>query len=367
MNKKLQNNIIKGNKSIWKENKYDKIAKNGLYEVYFLIFHDDRRKESYWIRYTLVCNKNSTISKNSIMNNDKGSGLLWFGYFNAYESNKNFMVKKSFFLDKVKGTYEIEDDYRFITIADSYLSLTQAIGKFTTKSGKIFSWELNFSNFQDPYIIVPQLAQKLGITNTINKATHPHLEISGKISMNGEEREITKVPGIQYHTYADKYSEPWEWFNCYTIKEWPMGYIDFSYKVNKGILEINNGTKSLTSWNNSVIKKLVTSGKLKREKSIETLTFKLENKQKTIEGKISVPKESIIGVEYVGPTDEKFYCYNSEIANGFIKITMKKGKKVVETIELQIKQSVAFETTYKKPVDGIKYLVWNDERFDQSK
>ncbi len=358
MEKNLLSSIITSNKSIYNEEKHSAISKKGLYEVYFIIFHNKDRNESYWIRYTLVCNKRTTTQQV----NNKGEGVLWFGYFNTSEAKKNFMVKKHYALEDVKGTYESNGDFKFITIGNSFLSLSKAIGNFTAKSGKIFAWELDLSDFQTPYKVVPAIAKTLKISNTINNATHPHITISGTINLNGEIIALQNVPGIQYHTYSDSYTIPWEWFSCYIIKDWPLGYIDFSYKVNKGILEINNGQKSLTPWNTNIIKKLLTSKKLKRIRSINKLNFEMENKNVIIKGEIDVPKEDLLGIEYIGPKGETFYCYNSEIASLSMTINYKKSKHdKFNEINLKFHHNVAFETTSKEPIKGIEYLSWHDE------
>ena len=362
MDNNLRQLIIISNKSIWNEHNYRNIAQKGLYEVYFIVLHNEKRKESYWIRYTLLCNKKSKNEFLNLNNSASGGGVLWFGCFHKFNSQGTFMVKKHFQLSEVKGSYTKDDDYIFISIANAFLSLNKATGEFTTKSDKHFSWEITFSNVQQPYNIVPEIAKTLKISNTMNKATFPYCEISGTIEIDGEAIEIEKNQGIQYHTYADSYSLPWEWFSCYTIPEWPRGYIDFSYKVNKGILEINDGKASLTVWNKNFLKKLLTSKKLKRDHSITSLLFQIENKGIIISGTIQVSKEDLLGVEYKGPTGETFYCYNSEIADGSFKIVKQvKANKMQETIEFYIQGTIAFETTYKKPIDGIKFLPWDQE------
>lgn len=357
MDKKIRSSIIKSNKSIWDKQSYKKIAKKGLYEVYFIIFYNEQRKESYWIRYSLVCNKKVNFKSKEPINKMNGQGLLWFGYFSYQQSQRNFMSKKHFSLAEVQGTQTINDNYVFITINNSFLSLTNAKGDFITKSGKKYSWDLTFSNFQKSYSIVPKLAKMLKLTNTMNKATHPHIDISGTLEINGEKLTIASFPAIQYHTYADGYKQPWEWFSCYTIPNWSRGFIDFSYKGNKGILDVHNGKNSLTPWNNNIFKKLSTSKLLKRDHSSTSLQFKLKKGKLTISGNIRVNEDQIIGVEYLGPRGEKFYCYNSEIADGLFKIR----RSTNDTIEISIIGSVAFETTYREPIQGIAYLRWEDE------
>lgn len=363
MDQKLLDNIIKSNRSVWQPKKYFKISKKGLYEVYFLIFHNKNRSESYWIRYTLLCNKNTKKVVENLNNKISGGGLLWFGYFSSKDSKKNFMVKKHYSLAEVKGTFDKNDETVFITIDKSYLSLQKALGSFSTKSGKAFSWDLELTDFQQPYDIIPKLAKTLKITNTMNKATHPHIKISGKVKFNDEEVIIDNCDAIQYHTYADGYKVPWEWFSIYNIPEWPRGYIDFSYKVDRGILEIFDGKKSFTPWNKNILTKLLASKKLIRKRSDSLVDFSLERDKKIISGTVSVDENDLIGVEYVGPTGEKFYCYNSEIANSNLKII---DRKIYESQAFIIEGNVAFETTTFKPVKGINYLAWEDEELSNS-
>ena len=86
--------------------------------------------------------------------------------------------------------------------------------------------------------------------------------------------------------------------------------------------------------------------------------FNLEKKNLSISGIVTVDEQQLIGVEYKGPTGEKIYCYNSEIANCNIKIVVNKLHSEPEIIEFSVFGSVAFETTYKSPIPGIRFLSW---------
>ena len=160
----VKKEIIKSNNSIWTQENFVKIAKKGLYEVYFLIFYNKDRKESYWIRYTLLCKKNNNPNTNGLSLKESGEGLLWFGYFNSLDTGKNFIVKKHYLLSEVKGTFANKDDFVFITIGKSKITLNTIGGGFTTKSDREFSWNLKLSSFQSPNNIVPNLAKTLKIT-----------------------------------------------------------------------------------------------------------------------------------------------------------------------------------------------------------
>ena len=95
MNNKIIKAIIKANKSNWNKSTTQKVAKKGLYDVWYIIIDDIPRRESYWIRYSLLVPKGD-ISSNSDADIDSlnGGAALWFGYFNANKPSENYMIKK---------------------------------------------------------------------------------------------------------------------------------------------------------------------------------------------------------------------------------------------------------------------------------
>jgi hypothetical protein len=367
MEENMKGNIIKAHKSTWDKDRAVKIIKKGLYEVWFTMVDDLERGEAYWIRYTLVCPQTKIkLQKgqglDAFVDSLKGDGMLWLGYFNVKEPSKNFMVKKSFPLTSVEGSKEEAGNYSVIKIKDAELYLDGLKGGFETRSGKTVSWDLKFSHFMEPYITTPDAAKKLKMTNTLAKATHPNLRISGKITIDGNSKELKSVPGVQYHTLGDKYSIPWEWSSSHTFKNSPDAYLDLGYKINKGTLEFTNGEKRYTNWNENMLKKIGAMKRIKRERSLDHLTFSIEQKDVIINGEITVPMKALLGVEYKGPCGEKFYCYNSEIASCAVKIAIKNPDgSTKEEKEFHAENSVSFETVYDRPQEGVVYLPWEKE------
>ena len=321
MEDKLQKAIFLANKSKWNKKRAEKITKEGLYEVWYTMVDDIEREEAYWIRYTMLCPKTDIKRGNGqdideFINSLGGDSMLWVGFFNAKDPSKNFIAKHWFLLSEVEGSKETED-YRYLVakIKDAVIYNDSLKGGFETHSGRKISWDLKFSNFKEPYITTPDIAKTLGFTNTLAKASHPNMRISGNITINGDSKDLDNVPGIQYHTYGDGYAIPWEWFSCHTFKNAPDAYLDLGYKIDKGTLEFFDGEKRITSWNEKIMNKFKVMKKIKREKSLTSLSFNLDLKDIAFQGEITVPKEDLLAVEYRGPQGNVFFCYNSELAD----------------------------------------------------
>ncbi len=370
MDKKLRASLIKSNKSVWDKSCVSKIVKEGLYEVWFTMVDDLEHHEAYWIRYTLLCPQTKVAIKegqdlNEYIDNLKGDGMLWFGYFNANDPSKSRMIKKSFPLSTVEGSKEMGTEaYSVVKVQDAEVRLDGIKGGFETTSGKKIAWDLKFSHFMQPYITTPDLAKKLKLTNTLAKATHPNARISGTITVEGKQKELKEVPGVQYHTLGDGYKIPWEWFSCHTFKGVPDAYLDLGSKLQKGVgvVEFFDGKQSITSWNASTLKKLKLMKKIEVKKSMTNLTFKVEFKGTSVQGEISVPQPALLGVQYFGPQGNSYYCYNSEIADCKVKVIIKNPDGTLkEEKEFNAEKSVSFETVYDKPQESVKFLPWEKE------
>ncbi len=364
MKKKLEKKIIKSHYSLWNRNNIKKITKKGRYDVWFTLINDIERGEAYWIRYTLLCPKTTYIpdeSKSLDENIDAMKGgrcTLWFGYFKAGNSADNFMVKKIYPLSQVEVSQSLAgSNYSFIKIGDSELTLKYLKGNFETQSGKKVAWDLQLSHYVDPFFPIPIIGKILGITTTIVNSTHPKLFISGSITVDEQKKEIFNVPSNQMHTYGLEYVDEKIWMHCHSFKDDPEAWFEFGYKDGKGTLGFFDGTQlySLNKLSSMKNFKISDSGP-------EKLTMSIEHKGVEITCKVDVPRESLIGLTYRGPNDTVGYCYNCELANLTLTLTLKdsEGKTTMEK-DFRCEQSLSWETHWLKPIEGLKLLDWDDE------
>jgi len=370
MNKDLRKAIYKANKSVWCKESVNKVTKKGLYEAFYTMVDDINRGEAYWIRYTMLCPKTDQKKPkeqdlDEFIDSLKGGGSLWIGFFSDKDPSQNFMIKNHYPLSSVEGSKISGTKHSVMKVGEHEITIEGLKGNIETKKGKKASWDLKFSHFMKPYIVTPNIAKTLGITNTLAKAAHPNLRISGNITIDGNSRDLTDVPGIQYHTLGDGYKVPWEWAGCHTIKGLPDAYFDFASKleIGKATLEFIDGEKRIAKWNEKIIKRLKLAKQFKFDRSLTNLTFSVEFEDIELSGEVSVPKEKLLGVEYLGPLGNKFYCYNSELADTKILVKIKnlEDGTIIDEKEYTSDKSTSFETIYREPQEGIKYLPWEDE------
>jgi hypothetical protein len=360
---KIRQSIFEANDSVWSLSTLDKHIKTGLYEVWYIILNDIEREEAYWIRYTLMCPQTPEISKKVNVTPEEidslgGGAMLWFGFFSVKNPATNFIIKKSFSITQLKETTE-----EFIVqIADAELTLDGAKGAFKSQKGKEVKWNLKFSKLMEVYISVPVIAYKMKLSNTLLIGSNPNIQISGSISIDGIQKVINPSPGIQYHTFGDGYKVPWEWLSIHTIKGRSNAFLDIGYKINKGSIGFYDGITEYFLWNQKPLKKLAMMKKINRTKNVTEFKFTVDHDGIIIRGEITVPKEKLLGIEYKGPQGNSFYCYNSEVASAEIHLLkMDRQGNIITEQTYEATESVAFETVYDTPQEGIPYLPWTQE------
>jgi hypothetical protein len=365
LEKKLKHNIIKAHKSLWDRGKIKKIAKKGRYDVWFTLINDVERGEAYWIRYTILCPKTTFLldeAKSLDENIDamKGSrGTLWFGFFKEGAPSENFMVKKVYPLSIVEVSKELAgDDYLFVKINGSKLTLTGMQGEFEVSSGKKVAWNLNFSHFVEPFFPIPGIAKTIGVTTTFVNCTHPNFRLNGTITVDGKAKEINNAPTNQMHTYGLEYVDEKIWLHCHLFKDEPEAWLEFGYKDGLGLLGFYDGKEFYSLNNVFAMKKFKIA-----EKGPDKLTLSIKYRKVEIRCIVKVPKEALIGLTYVGPNGTTGYCYNAEIADMNVYFTKKDSNgKIIEEKEFICEKSLSWETHWLEPIEGLRLLGWDDEK-----
>ncbi|MBD3350360.1 MAG: hypothetical protein GF364_02635 [Candidatus Lokiarchaeota archaeon] len=365
MEKSIRKSIIKHGKSNWQKNKLKKIAKSGLYEVWYTIIDDIKNQQAFWIRYTLLVPREKVkIDKDKTMEENidalKGGGAdLWFAYFDAKAPNSNFIIKKRYPLSNVEGSINMKDNtFRIIKIEESEIFIDKMHGNFKTASGIDVAWDLEFSHFQEAYVSVPGWSKTLGINPTLLRGLHSNMRISGKIKFKGKAVQLSETPGIQYHTFGDRYANPWVWASAHTFKENEDIWLDLGYKkdIEKASMGFFDGKTEFLKNKVHLMKKI------KCVSSPTKASAEVEGKNVKVSAKFTVPKESLLGIEYLGPRGNRLYCYNSEVASCVLTYAYKQEDgSFGQEREIHAEDSVAFETLYKEPLPELDYLPWDAE------
>ncbi|MFX0098155.1 MAG: hypothetical protein ACFFCS_01145 [Candidatus Hodarchaeota archaeon] len=354
MDDTLLKSLIESNRSVWDKDLTGKIAKKGLYEVWYIFINDLPSKEAYWIRYTLLVPRIDAKPGGTDL---KGVSGLWLGHFNTNDSSKNFLVKNLHPLSLASGTKEIDGGkWSILSIKDAQMLLDGARGSITSASGKKVSWELNFSGFSEPYIHIPATGRILKLVSTFPKTTHPNIRVTGKISINGEERNIYNAPGMLTHVNGTRYGDPWVYVHCNAFKDAPDAYLEISARGKMCLFGFFDGEKKV--FFNKITSLIKTSASW----SLTDLSFSGKDKKYSVEGKVTLKKENLLGVEYLGPTGKKIYCYNTAVASAEVKVISRKYDTKEQEIKTYIANECAvMETIWLEPKEGLPLIRWDKE------
>ncbi|MHA1144604.1 MAG: hypothetical protein ACTSRW_07700 [Candidatus Helarchaeota archaeon] len=317
-----KDNVIK-----WKENA------SGHYEVWFLIFHEPKTKDGFWIRYTLM--KPNDITS-------LATGALWFSYFNSKDHAKNIAQKVTYPREKINCRKE----EFYIEIGKGFFDSERAMGEVKANGHRIL-WDLTFpETARKTHQHIPALIRKFKLASTTYCSPNLAFYLNGKIKIDDTIINLKNAPGTQAHVYGSKYGAGWAWGHCNFFEDNRRAVLELlssklkpdgrqlstfylktenqEFKLNSIIkLLKNQGNYDLTKWNFTGI-----AGKFK------------------INGVLNVNKKDLIGVEYLGPTGKRMFCYNSELASCEIEILRKEKNEWKSVDKLISKGTTAFETCY---------------------
>jgi hypothetical protein len=371
--------------------------KKGLYEVYFLMVSLPETKEAFWIRYTLlipmqipprfVTPENfppSSPQLPAMLQNYSGAGMLWCAYFSAHDPDLNFVVKQPYSLADIssemwvvssqglpKGSALLQFPVTVLRMGDASLWLDGAAGTIDLTPDDVgrpltlqnppakIHWDLKFEGYEPPYHHVPTIAKHLGLIRTIPETIHPNIQISGEVTFNLGEKTfaIDGASGTLTHIIGRRYDKTWAWAHCNAFAGSPGAFFELSCLGKLATFGFYDG-KDQYFFN-----RVQAILHVKCNATLNALEIRASGKKARVEGKISVPTEFLLGVEYFGPAGERMYCYNSEIASSEFRIyEVDKATGQERLVQDLISDcTTAFETTYFQPVaEASKLLRWED-------
>ncbi|HMF31280.1 MAG TPA: hypothetical protein VKK79_07700 [Candidatus Lokiarchaeia archaeon] len=367
--------------------------RKGLYEVYFLMVTLPQTREAFWIRYTLLIPRQlvprfvnslnfppSSTELPAMLQNYSGAGMLWFAFFSARDPSVNFAVKQPYALDAItselwmltsRGLPKSPEQLLFpitvIRLGNSTLWPNGASGSIDLTQNNCqtqisqLQWDLTFAGYHEPYAHVPNLARRLGLVTTIPVTIHPAIFVNGQVTFNDGEKvfSIENAAGTLTHIIGRNYAKTWAWAHCNAFEGAPGAFFELSCLGGLATFGIFDGT---THYYFNRVQDIT---KVKCHASFTAVDVRVVGRYSRVEGKIWVPPEFLLGVEYFGPAGEQMYCYNSEIASSEFKIfKIDRATREESLVQVLVSEcTTAFETTHFKPLSDIPNLIrWEDSQ-----
>ncbi len=300
----------------------------GHYESFFQRANHPQRPLAFWTRYTVFSPKDHP--ENAI-------GELWAVFFNG-EANSHVAVKKEMpFKECVFNTSAFD-----CRIGDAHLSPQGLIGA-AEKGTDSISWDLTFHGASAPLLLFPLRLYSTKLPAAKSLVSLPLARFSGIMQVNGETIEVTDWLGSTNHNWGFKHTDLYAWGQVAGFDTEPDSFLELATaKLKIGPF----WTPALTPivfrhrGQEYALNGLLQTVKANGSFTYFTWNFCSETPRVEIEGTITAPRKSFVGLTYYNPPGGTKTCLNSKIASCTLRF---KDKVHGITDTLQAHNRAAFE------------------------
>lgn len=319
--------------------------KSGHYESFFQRANHPSQPLAFWIRYTI-------FSPNGHPEN--AIGELWSVYFDGITGHHVAVKKEVLFR---RCTFKNSEFY--VQVDDAVLQPGSLKGSATSGAHAI-SWELAFGGGMETLFMLPLKMYQTSFPKAKMLVGTPMAKYSGTITVDGKKIVVENWVGSQNHNWGSKHTDLYAWGQVAGFDNSPESFLEVATaRLKVGPL----WTPPMTP--------LVLRHKGK-EYALNTLRqtlgaigwfnyfewkFSSETRGVRIEGRISAPKTSFVGLNYYNPPGGSKHCLNSKIAACELSLTHKQPGGTCATELLYTRNRAAFEILTDDRSHGIQIMV----------
>lgn len=326
------------------DTRYRPGQKAGHYESFFQRANHPSRPLAFWIRYTIFSPANHP---------EEALGELWAIYFNGETGNHVAVKKEVSFRQCTFKTTEF-----FVQLDDASLQPGILKGSASSVEHKI-SWDLTFSGKEAPLFMFPLKFYKSKFPKAKSLVGVPLALYNGSLHIDGQTVTVSKWVGSQNHNWGSKHTDQYAWGQVAGFDNHPDSFLEVATaRIKVGpfwtpfmtpmVLRHNGEDISLNSFGQMLW--------AKGSFSYFLWNFKSETKKIGLQGMISAPKESFVGLNYYNPSGGNKHCLNSKIASCEIKVTHKGLDKTGIPETLFTSHRAAFEILTDDRDHGVSIL-----------
>lgn len=300
----------------------------GHYESFFLRANHPTRPLAFWIRYTIFSPKNLP---------EKNIGELWAIFFNG-ETNRHAVVKQEFPL----ATCFFDTSGFNVKIGTAKLS-TQFLQGAIESKGHSLAWEMTFEGDSSPLLLLPLNLYKGKFPAAKSLVSLPMAHFNGTMSVNGETVSVSDWVGSQNHNWGIRHTDLYAWGQVAGFDSHPESFLEVATaKLRLGpfwtppitLLVLRHQQKEYAL--NELVQGIKAYGRFK----YFAWEFKSKTDEVEIQGQISAPRHSFVGLNYYNPPGGNKNCLNSKLAMCTLHL---KDNTTGKTETLETKHRAAFE------------------------
>jgi len=311
----------------------------GFYESFFQRANHPTRPLAFWIRYTIFSPKNHP---------EQAIGESWAVFFNG-ETKHHTVLKKEVPIAKCN----FSPSHFFVKVDDAELSPFQLRGNLENDLESL-SWDLSYQGKAPPLFLFQDRYYQGNFPAGKVLTGSPFAKYRGTFGVNGEKIEIQDWIGSQNHNWGSKHNDFYVWTQVSGFEQAPETFLEASSaRLKLGPFLLPPLTPLVLRHKGKEFRLNNLRECLFTKTSFRYFTweFRTQNSEIEIEGKISAPRESFVGLTYYNPPGGSKYCLNSKLAACELILKYKKQNK---TERLLNTQSTAFEILTQAQDHGIK-------------
>lgn len=310
----------------------------GHYESFFQRANHPTRPLAFWIRYTIFRPADQPHG---------ALGELWAIWFDG-ERHKIVAVKHEEPLANCRfDETKLGAQIGTATLHDGSLDGRAGLG------GHEIAWQLDFSGGERPLFLLPEKLYAAALPKAKALVGWPNATYRGAISVDGERHEIDGWVGSQNHNWGSRHTDHYAWGQVAGFDDAPQTFLEIATARLKigplwtpfmTLLVLRHGGRDVAL--NGLLQSLRARGRF----SCFDWTFRSDSPGHTVEGRISAPRESFVGLRYDNPPGGVKHCLNSKLASCVMSFT---DKTTGTTTLLESSRRAAFEILTDDTTHGV--------------
>lgn len=210
-------------------------------------------------------------------------------------------------------------------------------------------WDFEIRSDQKVLRMIPATVR--GFVGTKFVTPHFDARISGTLRVGAEEIRLDGARGTQSHLWGKGYGPGWAWAHA-SFEGGAFEAIAGKKPALIGLHARHNGRR----WNLNTLLAAVRNRSI-RPPGPEGWRFSGTTHNREIVGEIACDPHHMAGVTYVGPSGEKIYCYNSEIATISLELRARPLFGAPWKTVASIRGPVHYEVAGREPIPGLAILL----------
>ena len=323
--------------------RYQPGQRRGHYESFFLRANHPQRRLAFWIRYTIFSPEGRP---------EQALGELWAVYFDG-ESGQHVAVKR-----EVPFAQCAFANAKFsVRIADALLGPGVATGT-AASDGHALSWDLSYGGDAPPLFLFPLQLYRTALPKAKSLVGLPLARFAGALVVDGRRVDVADWIGSQNHNWGARHTDHYAWGQVAGFDAHPDSFLEVATaRLKMGPLWTPFMTVLVLRHRGTEIALNSPRQMWRARGSFDYFRWRFSamNGAHRVEGTISAPRETFVGLRYGNPPGGIKHCLNSKLAACELTVSDRRGGSSAET--LSTAHRAAFEILTDEDGHGVAMRV----------